>query len=246
MFAFHVDCHVSLAAPAQKGQQESPWPGDVPCSVACLSGCSASFVMPSAPQAWRPAQPGPSSDEFRAQLKKWKLGVPIAVVAYGEGPGRPYSTTSGQHTSHFVVVHRALVAMFRGPNLVVQYIESVRAQVCAERDGRCSIHANLYDARHDLPTNPLYGGWKAHHRAPKGTTGIHPECWPSVFEQNGFPNLLLKILSAPCQLVLQGPRAQVHALRSLCLPLSGSAARAACTAQHRQAFSSPACSAPWE
>jgi len=202
--------------------------------------------MPSAPPQWRPKQAGPSSDEFREQLTKWKIGVPIAVVAYGVGPDRLYHS-QGQHTSHFVFVHRALGAMFRGTNLVLQYVDAVRTKACAEKDGRGSIITKIYDVREYLPTNPRYGGGpKANNRAPKGATGIHPECWPSVFEQDGFPTLLLHILSAPCQLLMQGPRAQVHALRSLSLPLSGSAARAACTAQHRQAFSSPVCSAPWE
>ena len=126
------------------------------------------------------------------------------------------------------------------------YVNTLRAEVAATRDGMSSIHTKWHDCRENLSTNPAIGGEKAKHKAPRGSVGTDQSCWPSVFEQNGFPALLHDILMAPCQIVMQGPRAQLLALRSLCLPVSGLIAKAAFTAPLRQAFWSPACSASWE
>lgn len=98
LLAYNLDCHISLAAPAQKGQQESPWPGDVACRVACLSSCSASFVMPPPPPNWRPESVRPESEEFRRQLKQWKTNMPVAVVAWGQERWTYATKEGGQHT----------------------------------------------------------------------------------------------------------------------------------------------------
>jgi len=129
---------------------------------------------------------------------------------------------------------------------VEQYIHTLRQEVADTRHGMSSILTKWHECRKLLSTNPDIGGEKAKHKAPWGSVGTDKSCWPSVFEQNGFPALLHDILMAPCQIVMQGPRAQLLALRSLCLPVSGLIAKAAFTAPLRQAFWSPACSASWE
>ena len=88
------------------------------------------------PKQWRPAQVRP--EDIRAQLRKWKTDVPVAVVAWGAH--RESYVAGGQHTYQFVVVRRTLVVMFRGCNLVEQYVNNMRAEETASRDGMSSFY----------------------------------------------------------------------------------------------------------
>jgi hypothetical protein len=77
-------------------------------------------------------------------------------------------------------------------------------------DGKSSLRIQWHDALHKLTTNPAKGGQFARNRAPHGSVGHDPECWPSVFQQTGFPDFLVEILSKPCRLVM--PRPQLGSL----------------------------------